>query len=108
MYNQTLHGIHTYCGNRQCKHPFTKDSFLGYLPKSETTVYVVMKCAKCNDVFAISMATSYAKTYYMHLPRRNKSDNGPITLHEIYNVKKKLHTLNGFDDLQSVNVKDTI
>lgn len=101
MYNQTLHGLHKYCGNRQCKHPFTKESFQGYLPKTVVEVYVVMRCSKCNDVFAITMPTAYAKSYHSSLPKRSKSENGPITMQELMSMKKKLQSLNNLDELKA-------
>lgn len=94
MYHQTIVGKPKNCLNRTCKHPFTKESHLGWLPKSEVEVFAVMRCTKCKDTFAVVQLISMAHEYRTSLPKEitQASSLGPISKKEVNNFRKKLET----------------
>jgi hypothetical protein len=92
MHHQTIVGKPKNCLNRTCKHPFFKESHLGWLPKSEVEIYAVMRCLKCKDTFAVVQLISMAHDYKSSLHREPSMINSekPITKNEIKNMQKKL------------------
>ena len=96
MHHQTIVGRPKKCLNRLCKHPFFKESHLGWLPKSEVEIYAVMRCLKCKDTFAVVQLISMAHDYRRILPRDPNLQNidQPITKNEIRNLQKKLEDSN--------------
>lgn len=95
MYRQSIYGMPTKCLNRSCKHVFYKNSHLGWTPKSETEVYVVMRCPKCKDTFLISQMINMVYEYLGNLPedpsKKIITKLGPITANEIGKIKEYLH-----------------
>lgn len=95
MYHQTIFGMPRRCPNRTCRHPFYKESHLGWLPKSEVQALAIMRCPKCRDTFAVVQLLSMVHEYKEKLPAdpRNISlMEGPITLAEVNRMRKKLDT----------------
>ena len=92
MHHQTIVGRPKKCLNRNCRHPFFKESHLGWLPKSEVEIYSVMRCLKCKDTFAVVQLISMAHDYRTSLPKDPAQLQGkePITKHELISVQKKL------------------
>jgi hypothetical protein len=92
MHHQTIVGRPKKCLNRNCRHPFFKESHLGWLPKSEVEIYSVMRCLKCKDTFAVVQLISMAHDYRTLLPKDTTQFQGkePITKHELMSVQKKL------------------
>jgi hypothetical protein len=92
MFHQTVVGKPKNCLNRNCKHPFSKDSHLGWIPKSEVEVYSVMRCLKCKDTFAVVQLNSMAHDYRNNLPNNssNQISTSPITKKETVSFRKKL------------------
>lgn len=92
MHHQTIVGKPKNCLNRTCKHPFFRESHLGWLPKSEVEVYAVMRCLKCKDTFAVVQLISMAHDYKSSLHRDPSMINSekPISKNEIKNMQKKL------------------
>lgn len=92
MFHQTIVGKPKHCLNRNCKHPFSSDSHLGWLPKSEVEVYAIMRCLKCKDTFAVVQLNSMAQDYKQALPKDSSqaSNINPISSKEISSFKKKL------------------
>jgi hypothetical protein len=92
MHHQTIVGRPKKCLNRNCRHPFFKESHLGWLPKSEVEIYSVMRCLKCKDTFAVVQLISMAHDYRTLLPKDPSQLQGkePITKHELMSVQKKL------------------
>ena len=92
MHHQTIVGRPKKCLNRNCRHPFFKESHLGWLPKSEVEIYSVMRCLKCKDTFAVVQLISMAHDYRTSLPKDPAQIQGkePITKHELISVQKKL------------------
>ena len=92
MFHQTIVGKPKHCLNRNCKHPFFKESHLGWLPKSEVEVYAIMRCPKCKDTFAVVQLISMVHEYKQNLPL-DPSQSAPtslITKKEISIMRKKL------------------
>jgi hypothetical protein len=92
MHHQTIVGKPKNCLNRTCKHPFFRESHLGWLPKSEVEIYAVMRCVKCKDTFAVVQLISMAHEYKSSLYRDPSMINSekPITKNEIKNMQKRL------------------
>ena len=101
MYHQTIVGKPKNCLNRTCKHPFCKESHLGWLPKSEIEVFAVMRCVKCKDTFAVVQLISMAEEYKSNLPSDPSKVklNGPISKKEISLMRKKLDNKDSFKGL---------
>lgn len=92
MFHQTIVGKPKHCLNRNCKHPFFKESHLGWLPKSEVEVYTIMRCPACKDTFAVIQLISMAHEYKSKLPL-DPSQVPPTTAiskKEISAMRKKL------------------
>lgn len=92
MHHQTIVGKPKNCLNRTCKHPFFRESHLGWLPKSEVEVYAVMRCLKCKDTFAVVQLISMAHDYKnsLHKDPNMVNSEKPISKNEIKSVQKKL------------------
>jgi len=92
MFHQTVVGKPKNCLNRNCKNQFSKDSHLGWLPKSEVEVYAIMRCLKCKDTFAVVQLNSMAHDYRNNLPfnSSNQISTSPITKKETISFRKKL------------------
>ena len=92
MFHQTIVGKPKHCLNRNCKHPFFKESHLGWLPKSEVEVYTIMRCPSCKDTFAVIQLISMAHEYKSALPLdpTQISPTSSITKKEITQMRKKL------------------
>jgi hypothetical protein len=92
MHHQTIVGRPKNCLNRTCKHPFFKESHLGWLPKSEVEIYSVMRCLKCKDTFAVVQLISMAHDYRSLLPKdpTQLQIKDPISRHELMSVQKRL------------------
>lgn len=96
MYRQSIFGIPRKCLNRACRQEFYKQSHLGWLPKSETEVFSVMRCPKCKDTFLISQIISSVYEYKDNLPNdpldHIKLDRSPISQSELDKVKQALES----------------
>jgi hypothetical protein len=95
MRSQHISGTPRKCLNRNCTGVFTKESHLGYLPKSELEVYAVMRCPKCRDTFMVNQGMHMAHEYYERLPRdplHAKRNGLPITIEEMRQVNQKLNS----------------
>jgi hypothetical protein len=94
MFHQTIVGKPKYCLNRNCKHPFFKESHLGWLPKSEVEVYSIMRCPNCKDTFAVVQLISMAHDYKSNLPSDPSQvhPGGNISKKEILTFRKKLQS----------------
>ena len=92
MFHQTIVGKPKNCLNRNCKHPFFKESHLGWLPKSEVEVYTIMRCPACKDTFAVIQLISMAHEYKQKLPADPSQvpSTTAISKKEISNMRKKL------------------
>lgn len=92
MFHQTIVGKPKHCLNRNCKHPFFKESHLGWLPKSEVEVYTIMRCPSCKDTFAVIQLISMAHEYKEKLPLdpTQLPSTSPISKKEISSMRKKL------------------
>jgi hypothetical protein len=92
MFHQTIVGKPKHCLNRNCKHPFFKESHLGWLPKSEVEVYTIMRCLACKDTFAVIQLISMAHEYKEKLPLDPTQipPTSPISKKEISSFRKKL------------------
>jgi hypothetical protein len=101
MFHQTIVGKPKFCLNRNCKTPFTKNSHLGWLPKSEIEVCAIMRCQKCKDTFAVVQLMSMAHDYRNDLPKDESklSPKGPITKKETLEFKKKLENKESLKEL---------
>ena len=101
MHHQTIVGRPRKCLNRNCRHPFFKESHLGWLPKSEVEIYSVMRCLKCKDTFAVVQLISMAHDFRNSLPKdpAQLQAKEPITKHELMSVQKRLEDT---DVLQSL------
>lgn len=103
MFNQTIFGMPRKCPNRTCRHPFYKESHLGWLPKSEVEAFAVMRCPKCKDTFMVVQLMSMVHEYKEKLPKDPKKAaiklEGPITLAEISRIRKRLETENPLPSL---------
>ncbi len=101
MFHQTIVGKPKCCLNRNCKTQFTRNSHLGWLPKSEVEVYAIMRCPKCKDTFAVVQLISIAEDYKTALPKdQNQTPlTSPITKNEVLSVRKKL---DGKDPLKTL------
>ena len=101
MHHQTIIGRPKNCLNRTCKHPFFKESHLGWLPKSEVEIYSVMRCLKCKDTFAVVQLISMAHDYRSSLLKdpTQLQIKDPISRHELMSVQKRLED---HDVLQSL------
>jgi hypothetical protein len=95
---QNVYGSPKKCLNRNCKALFDKDSHLGYLQKSDTEVFAVLRCHKCKDTFLVCQMFNMVWDYYEELPASQKREKEitdfPITQEEIENVRWKLDTDN--------------
>ena len=87
MFHQTIVGKPKHCLNRNCKHPFFKESHLGWLPKSEVEVYTIMRCLACKDTFAVIQLISMAHEYKEKLPL------DPTQIPPTSPISKKVFTL---------------
>lgn len=95
MRSQHISGTPRKCINRRCDGVFTKESHLGYLPKSELEVYAVMRCPKCRDTFLVNQGMHMAYDYYEKLPRdplHAKRNGQPITIEEMRQVNQRLNS----------------
>lgn len=95
MFNQTIFGMPRCCLNRLCRHPFYRESHLGWMPKSEVEAYAIMRCPNCGDTFAVVQLMSMVHEYKERLPRDPKKAElrgGPITAKEINQMRKRLDT----------------
>lgn len=101
MYHQTIVGKPKNCLNRICKHPFSKESHLGWMPKSEIEVLTVMRCMKCKDTFAVVQLISMADEYKNNLPSdiTKTNQSGPISKKEINLMRKRLETKDNLKNL---------
>jgi len=101
MFHQTIVGKPKHCLNRNCKTPFTKNSHLGWLPKSEVEVYAIMRCPNCKDTFAVVQLISMAHEYRNDLPadQTKISKTGPITKSETLSFRKKLENKDALKEL---------
>lgn len=100
MFHQTTVGKPKRCLNRNCRHPFVKESHLGWLVKSEIHVYAIMKCLKCKTVRPVIQLMSMAHEYKEALPKNHEdSATGPISKNEIINMRKKLDTKDSLKSL---------
>lgn len=101
MYHQTIVGKPKKCLNRNCKHPFCKESHLGWMVKSEIQVYAIMRCSKCKDTFAVVQLMSMANEYKESLPKDStqNSGQGPISKTEIALMRKKLESKDSLKEL---------
>ena len=93
MYTQRITGSPSLCCNRLCRAPFTRESHLGYLQKSETEVFAVMRCQKCGDTFKIIQMISKANAYKQALKPGKQNPSAPsqkITLSEIDTIRKQM------------------
>ena len=101
MFHQTIVGKPNKCLNRTCKHPFCKESHLGWLPKSEIEVFAIMRCIKCKDTFAVVQLISMAEDYKIKLPSDPNKINatGSISKKEISLMRKKLDSKDGLKGL---------
>ena len=92
MFHQTIVGKPKCCLNRNCKHPFYKESHLGWMPKSEVEVYAIMRCPKCKDTFAVVQLISMAENYRAALPKDQSQipSPSPISKNEVVTMRKKL------------------
>ena len=101
MFHQTIVGKPKHCLNRNCKHPFFKESHLGWLPKSEVEVYTIMRCPECKDTFAVIQLISMAHEYKSKLPL-DPSQVPPTTAiskKEILAMRKKLQNKDSLKSL---------
>lgn len=94
MFHQTIVGKPKKCLNRNCRHPFVKESHLGYMVKSEIQVLAIMRCLKCKDTFAVVQLFSMAEEYKNSLPKDSLQSQvlGPISKNEINIMRKKLNS----------------
>ena len=101
MFHQTIVGKPKCCLNRNCKHPFYKESHLGWMPKSEVEVYAIMRCPKCKDTFAVVQLISMAEGYRSALPKDQTQipPTAPISKNEVLSIRKKL---DGKDSLKTL------
>ncbi len=99
MYHQTIVGKPKNCLNRNCKHPFTKESHLGWMPKSELEVLTIMRCAKCKDTFAVVQLISMADEYKENLPTNLSKTVGPISKKEVVMMRKRLENKDNLKNL---------
>jgi hypothetical protein len=92
MRTQTIVGKPKSCLNRNCHHPFYKESHLGWLPKSEVEAYAIIRCPKCKDTFAVVQLMSMVYEYKNSLPKDPNNEFNPssISSTEINNFRKKL------------------
>jgi hypothetical protein len=91
MNSQTFSGKPKTCRNRNCRAPFTKESHLGFMEKSETEALAVMRCPKCKDTFAVSQFFSEVHEYRESLPSSSASERGsgdPISYDDIRKVRQ--------------------
>jgi hypothetical protein len=106
MKQHTITGSPKRCLNRNCKEPFTKESHLGYLMRSELEVYAVMRCTKCKDTFTICQQIGNAYEYYELLPKDVKISviqSKLITKEEIRKVRKHLESdVKPFEELLKI------
>lgn len=72
MYTNNIFGTPKKCPNRVCRATLYKESHLGWMPKSAVEAYVIIKCPKCKDTFAISQMYSDVHDYYEALPKNPK------------------------------------
>jgi hypothetical protein len=97
MYNQVIIGRPKKCINRNCKTPFFKESLYGYMPKSSTEIFCLMRCSGCGDVFAIIQPVSIVKSYLNKLPSKpktNRKNITNITIGEVEDIKKTMEEKN--------------
>lgn len=94
MFHQTIVGKPKKCLNRNCRHPFVKESHLGYMVKSEIQVLAIMRCLKCKDTFAVVQLFSMAEEYKNSLPKDTSqvTTSGPISKNEVNIMRKKLNS----------------
>ena len=81
---------------RNSKNMSKSNLHLGWMPKSAIEAYVVVRCAKCQDTFAIVQMYSDVHGYYETLPNNPKfiRPKGPISSKEQKSVKKQLNDEN--------------
>lgn len=97
------------CLNRICGQAFYKENNKGYLPKTESEVYVVMKCSKCGDTFAIPQNIAMVSDYIKKLPNKpiEKRDKTPITITEHDGIRNTMEKENVLVSLkESYNRKE--
>lgn len=101
MYTNNIFGTPKTCPNRTCRAKLYKESHLGWMPKSAVEAYVVVRCQKCNDTFAIVQMYSDVHDYYEALPNnpRFMRPNSPISEKEQKYISKKLQDGNPLQNL---------
>ena len=101
-YTQVVYGKPKKCINRKCKAKFFKESIVGYMPCNHSTVWCVVRCPECDDLFAVIQAVSFIKEYANELPSKpktNKQNAALITMSEIEDVRKKINEENILNSL---------
>jgi hypothetical protein len=104
----SIFGYPKSCLNTNCKHPFTKRSHLGWLPKSYSEIVSVMRCNKCKSKFRICQYSSEAANYFDNLfDDSQERQAGPISFLEIDEVKQALSENNILESLNDGMIPGT-
>jgi hypothetical protein len=96
MYTNNIFGTPKKCPTRKCRATLYKDCHLGWLPKSTVEAYAIIRCPKCQEIFAISQMYSDVHDYFESLPNNPKlvKPTSPISEKEHKYIKRKLDDTN--------------